>query len=312
VNCLGEPVVLDHTRHVQIFDNDGPVPVYVPPRHFVQKVSALSSCPEVQLPYRSRRFFATIRALPAAAHLALCTPELFLRDLVAASAGNRAALGVGEEDPESDVETNYRTTFSRRCFSKIADYERVPFPVGPENEVYGLGLTLERAVLLCLDALAELARNVKPSFLEPNDSTLLVLAEVYLVPAISRFETREPRLLSEFFASDVASQCFIQPVSKRLYRACRDMPAATAPESHRERVLEKKPAGLGIVVFNLLKHFVVQMARLFEASHQRSSMAAVGVESVLERFELCAGCTVSAAMLRPFNGCTSSVFTEAW
>jgi hypothetical protein len=312
VNSLGEMPILDHARHVQIFDDDGPVPVHVPPRHFVQGVFALSSCLEVQSRYRPRRFLATIRALPAAAQLALNTPELFLTGLVAASAGNRAASGVREENPESDVETNHRTTFSRRCLTQIADHERIPFPVGPENEVYSLGFAFERAVLFCLDTFAQLARNVKPSVLEPNVSTLPVWAKVYRVPAISRSETLEPRLLFALLASDVASQGFIQQVGKRLYRACGDMSAATASEPSREGVLEKKLAGLVIVVCNLLKHFVVQMARLFEASHQRFSLAAVRVESVLERFEHCAGCIVSAAMLRPFNWCISSVFMEAW
>jgi hypothetical protein len=56
------------------------------------------------------------------------------------------------------------------------------------------------------------------------------------------------------------------------------------------------------------------MARVFEASHQRFALAAVRVESVLERREHCAGCIgciVSAAMLRPFNRYVPSVLMEA-
>lgn len=302
-------MVLDHIRDVQIFDDDGAVLVHIPPRHLVQKILALSGRLEVQLRYRPRRFPATIRALPAAAHLALSAPKLLLRVLVAASTGYRVAVGVSKEDPEPDVEADRWAVFGWRRLSKVTNNQRVPITVSPENEVHGFRRTFERAMLLHFDSLAELTGDAKPAVLEPNVPTLPVLAEVYRMPAISRFEARESRLLSEFFAGDAAPQGFVQPVSKRLYRSRGDMLVAAALKPGCERILEKKLAGFGIMISNLLKHLVVQMARLSETSHQQPSLAAVRVESVLERLEHCASCTVSAAMIHPPNKCVRCWFS---
>lgn len=285
VNCLGEPVVLDHACYIQIFDDEGAVSVHIPPRHFVQEVLALSSRLEMQLRCRSRRFLATIRTFLATTYLALNAPKVLLGVAVAASIGDRAALGIGEEGPESDIETDGRAIFDRWRLSKVTDYQHVPFAISSENKIRRLRRAFEWAMLLYFDPLAEFARDTKPSILKPNVSTLPVLAKVYRMPAIGRFEAWEPRFLFEFFAGHVASQGFIQPVGKRLYRACGHMLAATALEPSGERVLEKKPASLGVVIFNLLEHLVVQMARLFEASHQRYPLAAVWVERILERLE---------------------------
>src|SRR5215211_5317213 len=281
---LREVVVVDHTTDVEVFDRNNGVAINVRPRRLVRMVLALAS--DLEMPFGDMlcSLLASLRTLLTARELAQCPSELLLRSPVAARVLDRLAFGVCKKDLEAIVEANGGTVSFLRRFSEITDYEHVPAPIGPENEVCALGSAFMWPVLFDLDPAAELLRNVKPpSFrVKKHIATGSVLPEMYRVPAVRRLEAWETDLLSKLSAVKEPLEGFVQTVGKRLHRALRYILSAPTLEPIREVVPAEELARLAVLSLDHLKHLVVNPAALRQVRKELCMLDAVGIKPVFK------------------------------
>ena len=202
---------------------------------------------------------------------------------------DRPALGIGGEDLESNVDAHGGTVSFFRRLSEVADDERVPVPIGPVDEVGGLGHPFERAVLLELEASAELLGHPEPASVgvEVRVPPGAVLPELYRVPALRALEAREACLPSKLPAAmEETLERFVEPVGEGLHRGLGDVlgarATATTLEPIRKVVAGEELPRLLVMRLDHLKHFVVNVAAFGQARKEQAMLFAVRIQTVLE------------------------------
>src|SRR5215212_2139351 len=140
--------------HPQVLHGENGVLVDVLAGRLVGMVLALAGDLEVLLSDRPGRLLVPPGALLAARNLALRPPESFRRTPETPRVLDHLSLGVGCEDLEPNVDAHGGSILRLWRLPEGADDENVPVPIGPVDEVGGLGRPFERAMLLDLEATA--------------------------------------------------------------------------------------------------------------------------------------------------------------
>jgi hypothetical protein len=283
-----EVVVLDHVAYSQVLDGDHGVLIDVLAGRLVRVVLAMAGDLEVLLRDRPGRLLVPLRTLLATRKLALCPPESLHRTAETPWVLDHLSLGVGGEDLEANVDAHggrfpgEATLLGR--ISEVADDEHVPVTIGPVDEVGGLGCPFKRAMLLDLEATAELLGDPEPSRVgvEVHVPPGAVLPKLYRVPAVRALEAREPDLPSKLPAVKETLDRLVQPVCKRLHRALGDVFTAAPLETVRKVVSSEELPGFIVMRLDRFKHLVVKSAALRQARKEQTTLAAVRVQAVLK------------------------------
>jgi hypothetical protein len=303
-------MVVDQATDVKVFDHDKGVAINVRPRRLVRMVLALTSNLEVPLRNVASGLLASLGAFLTPRSLALRPPEVLPRAAIVARVLNRPAFGIREKDLETNVETNGGTVSFLRRFSEIADDKDVPVPIGSEDDIRGLGNPFERPVLLDLDPAPELPGDMELLALEVevHVPSAAILPEPYRVPAVGGLEARKADLLSKLFTAEEPFAGFVQAVGKSLDGALRDVLAPASFEAIRKIVAAEKRTRLVVMVFDHLKHLVVDLAAPRQARKELSMLNAVGIKPIFEGFVHSLSSTASGSCTqRPFTSCLKAM-----
>jgi hypothetical protein len=160
--------------------------------------------------------------------------------------------------------------------------------VGPVDEAGGLGRPFERAMLLDLEATAELLGDPEPARVgvEVRVPPGAVLPKMYRVPAIRALEAREADLLPNLPAVKETLERLVESVGKRLYRTLRDVlrarATATTLEPIRKVVAGEELSGFLVMRLDQFEHLVVKTAAFRQARKEQAMLSAVRIEAVFE------------------------------
>jgi hypothetical protein len=293
-----EVMVLDHAFYVQIFDDDGTVPVHVPPRHFMQEILALACCLQMKLRRLPDSFFAPLGAFLTAARLSLC--ELFLRATVVFRVFSRVAFRVGEEHLQAYVKSDGLSVTFGRSIAEITHDDGVPIAFGSQLEIDGLGCALEGAVHLDLDGPPVLPRNSETPILNPGVATRTVLTKLDGMPAVESLEARKTRtLLVRLPSSYTPSESFIESVGKRLDCGSRHVFASATLKTCGECIFEEETTCPDMMVSDLPEHLVVQLAAFGQTRKEKLALLTRRIESVFKRFDHLPIYTVLGMVVHP-------------
>ncbi len=292
-NTFCETRVPYQILYVEVLHSDESVPVDVPAGGFVEEIFPLTSALEVALRGDSCRFLTSIGAFLSPARLTLRFAQAFLAPLIVAWVIDRSALGVGKKALQAQIYANGWAGLKRRFRSYIAYDEGIPMVVSPAHEVDRFRSTLDRTMLLYLDASTKLFRNLERFgfLLQKSIVSFAVLPEMDRVPAIARFKPRETNLLPVFLTVKESPDGDVQAVTERLDRRLRDVLAATTLESASEIVPTQRIAALRVVALDQFEHFVVNKARFDETGEEQPLLCTVGIETIFEGFVHAPHCT---------------------
>jgi hypothetical protein len=285
-------VVLDNVAYPQVLDGENGALIDVLAGGLVGMVLALAGHLEVLLCDRPSRLLVPLRALLAARKLALRPPESLRRLLEASRVLDRPAIGVGGEDLEPNVDAHGGRFPSEATLlggiSEVADDEDVPVTIGPVDEVGGLGRPFERAMLLDLEATAELLGDPELARVgvEVHVPPGAVLPKLYRVPALRALEAREADLPYKLPAVKETLEGLVEPVRESLYRTLRDVlrarATATTLEPIRKVVAGEELPGFLVMRLDRFEHFVVKTAAFRQARKEQAMLSADRIKAVFE------------------------------
>ena len=156
--------------------------------------------------------------------------------------------------------------------------------VSTQDQMYRLRSAFKRAMQLDFQGLAQLGRNVKMFvvFIKPDITACPVLPELDRVPLIALLKTRKTTLASKFFPGKKPLEGFTESISECLYRGGGYMFTATSFETGGKIILPRKRLLVLILLFDRLKHLIVQEARPDQALHEQVGLFRIWVQAVLE------------------------------
>src|SRR2546425_1257354 len=84
---------------------------------------------------------------------------------------------------------------------RLTNNEGIPMSISTQDEIYGFGGSLYRAMQLDLERLSDLRRNNEVFLLLMQRDIFAILSQLDGVPTVCRLETREPDVHRQFFLS---------------------------------------------------------------------------------------------------------------
>lgn len=289
-NRLSEMMVLEHIGHAQVFNGDEGVTINVRPGRLVRVVLTLAGDLEMLAGRLLGRFAAAVGTLRAPRRLALQPAKLLRATFETARVLDGVPVRVGDEVSESDIKAHSITFALCGRVSEVRDDKHVPMTVGSQHEMSSLGSTFERAVLLDLEAAAELLGDSQASGIgiEVHVAPRPVLPKLYRMPAVSRLETWEADLASEFFTVKETLEGFAEAIGESLHDGLGDMLGTGATPASLEAkvdvVIGEKLTRLIVISFDHFQHLVVKMATFYQTRKELNALNATRIEPVLKRF----------------------------
>ena len=288
-DALREGMVLYHVEHVKLLNGDYLVLFGVRFGRFEMEITALTRDLEVRLRRATSSLAAAMTALLASAQLALLASQGFLRGAIETRVLNGVALTIRQEGLETYINTDIRMlTDARSMFGmwlRLTDDECVPVSISTMYQVNRLGRALDSAVHLDLEGFPDLGRDMHMLVIriQPHIAACAVLSELDRVPAVRLFETREAHIgNAQLFGSEKTFERFGETISQHLYGGGRHMLTAPSLELCGQIVLRGEGALVLIVLLDGLKHLVIELARLSQATHEQAGLFLVWIQSTLK------------------------------
>lgn len=288
-NALRQMLVLEHAVDVQVFDADASRVLSIRLGRLEEEVAPLALDLQMGLCHVARRFAPSLTALLASAESALLPSERSLALAIIPRIGNGLSLGIRQEDFQADIQPNVRmgtwlaAFMGLFCLRWFADYERVPVSIGAQNKMAGLRHTSNGPVQLDLQQQTNLARDTQMLAIFMQAEIFLMLAQLNAMPAIGGLEAGKAARDPLFFAGEMPSEGFIQPISEHLDSCSRDALAPTSSKARGQFILEEKTACVGILLPDCSQHLVIQTPRILQARHQLLALGLIGVQTVFKR-----------------------------
>lgn len=285
VNAFGEMTISSHPADIQVFNGNEAISIGVNLGRLEEKVTALLGDFKVSLGHVLGGFPPAAASLDATGENALFAPKRLLALAVIARVLNRSTFRVGQEDLETNIQTDGGPIlygFNGRHFT---DDERIPMAVSSQDNVNRFWETFEWPMEFDLDEFSELSGYMKmlPIGIQPDIFALAILPEVNGVPLIGVLEARETGTGVSFFSFQVSAKGLVKSVRERLYCRSRHV-LATAFECLVKVVTKLKFSGLFILGLRLFQHLVVKMTRLREALDEQPVLFLVGVKAIFKGF----------------------------
>ncbi len=273
-NTLRQMVILEHAVDVQVLNTNMLISFSVRLRSLKQEVSSLALDLQMRLGDIARCLAPSLAALLTSAEGALFASEGAQALAIMAWVGNRVPLRICQKDFQAHIQANIRmrtraSALLMRLFGlyRLTHDQSVPVPIGTQDEMARLRRSLYRAVHLDFQGQSHFRRDAKMLPIGLYAKVFDVLAQLYRVPAVGRLETWEATGDALLLERQIASQGFVKPVSKHLYRCGWYGIAPTPLKLRRQVILKQELPCLGILLLRGFQHLVVQAPRVFQAGH---------------------------------------------
>ena len=285
-----EMVILHHIAYLKVFYSYAVIGRGVLVGHFEMVISTLAANLQVRLGNIASRLASTFAARLSAAKCTLLTPERFLRAAIEAGVRNRIAFAIGKEDFQPHINANIRMGATAwKMFGmwlSFADDESIPMTVSAMDEVNHLGRAFYRAMQLDLEQLTELGRDMQmfAISIQPHITRWGILSQLDAMPPVRFLEAGKPDIRqAQLFSSKESFERLGETISQHLDGGGGNMFPSTSLESGGQVILRWKRPLLCILYLNGLKHRVIDMPRLPQASHEQFGLFLIRIEAILKR-----------------------------
>ncbi len=283
-NRFGQMMIFHHPTDIQVFNRNTMVLFSVWLGHFEMEIAALTGNLQVRFCDILRGFTASVTALLASAQLALLAPQRLLRRAIEAGILNHVPLRVSQEYFQADINADIRMgtrAGGMLCLRNgFAHDERVPMPIGTQDQMDRLRGPLYRAMHFDLEGLAQLGRNDEMLRILVQRDIFAILPELERVPAIRPFEAWEPNPCVECLTGKEPFEGLGEAIGKRLHGGGWHMLSTTAFEVRGEIILAWKGAGVLILLLDRLKHLIIDGARLVQAVHKQAGLGFIRKQAI--------------------------------
>src|SRR6266581_4243378 len=198
---------------------------------------------------------------------------------------------VSQENFQTNVKTNVRMGtlrwFMLSLWLRLTDDESIPVSIGPMDQVNRLRRALYRAMQLDLEEMSQFLGNHEMFLVLMQIHIFAILPQWNAMPAIGLLKTGEANIRDVIgFRGKEPLQRFREPVCEHLYRGGGHLFTSMTFESMFQIVLTGERALLLILLFDHLKHTIIDMSRRSQASHEQVGLFLIHVQSVLKCFHV--------------------------
>src|SRR5690242_3358862 len=169
----------------------------------------------------------------------------------------------------------------------LANNKGIPMAISTQNEMSCLRSTLNRSMKFDLDQISQLLGNEEVFVLRGKHHItailfIAILPKLKRMPLVRLLKTRKSARDTQLFTDKEPLECLGETICKTLNGSSRDI-LSTTLKSLLQFILIRKCSILLILVFNHLKHLIIDLARLNQALHQQGTLFFVRVNSILIR-----------------------------
>ncbi len=284
-------VVFHHVADSQVFHHNPPVALCIWLSRLEMMIAPLPIDLEMCLRHILRGFPSAMRTFLTAAQLALLPSECSLRGAIETWVRNGVPLAVSKKGLEAHVNADVRMSAVLWCmlslWKSLTDDEGIPMSISPQHKMDGLGYTLYRTMQLDLEEVSQLLRHNKVLLLLMQVTVFAVLPQLDRVPAIGLLEPREADTRKVMrFGSEETFEGLGKPIRKHLYGCGGNMFTSMTFESLFQIRLAGEGALVLILLFDHLKHLIIDLSRFSQASHEQAGLFLIHVQSVLKCFHV--------------------------
>ena len=271
-DALCQMMVLDHVGDSQVFNRNQLIALGVRFSCLKMMVAALSIDLEMCLRGVLRGFTAAVAAFLASAHNALLPSQCALGCAIEARVLNRVSLAISQKRLQSNINTDVGMRTGRRFMLAVWKYlthdERIPVSISAQHQVDGFGGSLNRAVQLDLNGLADLGWHDEMFLILMQIAVFPILPQLDTMPAVRRLEAWETHIGDTvLFCGKKPLEGPGKPISQHLYGGRWHM-FALPFERRLKIIFAGKRLLLLILCFNCLKHPVVDATRFYQARYE--------------------------------------------
>ena len=290
-DALGQRMIVDHVENSQLLNSDHLIVFSVRLGRLIVKIPPLPGDLEMGLRRAPSSFTASMRPLFASTYRPLLASQGLLRATIEARGFDGMALTIRQERFESDINPDGRMRAVRgSMFSpwlRLTDDESIPVSIGPMDQVNRLRRALDRTVQLDLEEMSQFLGNHEMFLVLMQVHVFAILPQWNALPAIGLLKTGEANIRDVTgFRGKEPLQRFGEPVCEHLDSGGGHMITALTFESTFQIVLTGERALLLILLFDHLKHPIIDMARRSQASHEQVGLFLIHVQSVLKCFHV--------------------------
>ena len=286
-DALREMVIFHHVRDLKVFNGNQLIALGVRFRGLEMVIAALPVDLQVRLRHVLRGFPASMAAFLASAQLALLASQGSLRATIEARVLNGMTLTISEEGRETNVNADVRmlTDVGKvvRLRVRFADDEGIPMAVSTQYQVDRLRGSLNGPMQLDLEAMPDLLGHDEVFLLFMHIDIFPILPQLDGMPLVAFLEAREAHFQSKLFAGKETFERLGEAICQTLHRGGRDMFPATTLETSREIILARECPSLLILSLDGLKHLVIELARLDQATHEQMGLCCIWIQAVFKR-----------------------------
>ncbi len=290
-DALCQGMILDHVENLKLLNSDHLIVFSVLLCRLIVKIPTLTGDLEMRLRRATSSFTASMRTLLASTYRTLLASQGFLRGTIEARVLDGMALTIRQERFESDINPDVMMRAVRgSMFSTwlcLTDDESIPVSIGPMDQVNRLRRTLYRAMQLDLEEMSQFLGNNEMFLVLMQIRIFSILPQLNAMPAIGLLKTWEAHTRDVIcFRGKETLKRFREPVCEHLHRCGGHMFTSMTFESIFQIVLTGKRALLLILLFDHLKHTIIDLSRLSQASHEQVGLFLLHVQSVLKCFHV--------------------------
>ena len=290
-DALCQGMILDHVENTQFLNSDDMIAFSVVFSRLIVKVTTLTGDLEMRLCSTFCGFASAVRTFLAAAYLALLAPQGSGARAIEARVLKSTAFAVSEKGLETNIHTNSRMLTCGGSvlgmWLHLTDNERIPVSISTVYQVNRLGSSLYRTMEFDLEEMSQLLRHDQMLLILMQKAVLTVLPQLDRVPAVRLLETWEANTRNIILlGGEEARKRLREPVCKHLYGGGGNMCTSLTFESMFQIVLTGECLLVLILLFDHLKHTIIDMSRLSQASHEQAGLFLLHVQSVLKCFHV--------------------------
>jgi hypothetical protein len=280
-------MVLDHVEYVQLLNDNPLILSSIGLGHFEMEIPPLSRDFEMGLCRPSSRFPPSLALFLATGKHALFASQGGLTLAIIAWVLNQVALAIGEKGLEPHVKADVRMitgTWRMLClYFSLTDNKDVPVSICTQDQMRGLGRSLQRTVQLDLQGAPQLLGKIDMLAIRGQLEVYLVLAQLKRMPSVRLLEPRKATFLTTCFAGEIACEGFGKTICQHLHGRGGDMFTTMATEGCGQIILRRKSTFLLMLHLDGLQHLIVEMTGDHQGLHECMLLLGIWIEPVLKR-----------------------------
>ncbi len=285
-------MVLDHVQDGQVFHDNTAIAFCIRPSYLELMIPPLTGDLEMGLSHIACCLPAAMAPFLASAQWPLLPPKRLLRGAIEAGVLYRLTFTIGQERLQPHVNANILVVASGRQVFRLSlcltDNERIPMPIGAVNQMHGFGRAFYGAVQFDLEGFPQLSWNDQVLLIFMQIGVFAVLSELNGVPTMRLLKPRKANIRkTQLFNGEETLKGLRETVSQHLHRGGWHVLTTTAFEPSGQVVLRGEGALLCILLFDRLKHLVIEQARLLQAVQEQMGLFLLHEKPVLKRSHAC-------------------------